>query len=409
MEQVEWFAVAFSRIVDNIGEALAGKEREIRLVVIGLLSGGHVLIEDTPGTGKSIIARALSSSFEGTTARVEFHPDLVAADLVGQTAYDAAKSESTFRAGPVFSNIVLVDRMNQGAPQVQTALLEIMADRRVTVDATPRELPQPFFVIATQNPASTAAPYPLAGEQLDRFMLRLSLGYPDDATVIELLTDPAALRTPDIIFSEGVAIAMIQLTSDVHLDPAIAEYINRIVKATQRHEALRAGASMRGALALARAARTLAMSRGRQYVIPEDVAELAVPVLAHRLTPKEAEAGRAHTQTTEQIIERILLDITPPVQRDVGSAAAATPPPDAKPEPKSEPKPEPKPEAGGRDTESEMVEAIENRFERYADNPTKGTLDELYVMIGALKILGFEKSYATARERLRKLDPPPEA
>jgi MoxR-like ATPase len=315
-EQADWFADAFGKLVDNIDQAILGKEHVIRLVVTALLSDGHVLLEDFPGTGKTVLAKALANTLDGTNSRIQFTPDLLPSDVTGVTIYDQGKGLFEFHKGPIFASIVLADEINRASPKTQSALLEVMEEGRVTVDGVSHEVGSPFMVIATQNPVEQAGTYTLPEAQLDRFLIKTSLGYPDHDTAVRLLLDAsnrnrAAGITP-IIASSSVT-TMAQLASQVFVDAAVLGYLNEIVAATRTDASSVLGVSMRGALALARIAKTWALSQGRTYVTPDDIRDLAEPVLAHRIIV-DPEADFAGV-TAEDIVARILADSTPPAYR----------------------------------------------------------------------------------------------
>ncbi|MFB6609444.1 AAA family ATPase [Agromyces sp. NPDC056379] len=315
-EQADWFADAFAKLVDNVDQAILGKREVIRLVVMALLSDGHVLLEDVPGTGKTVLAKALANTLDGSNSRIQFTPDLLPSDVTGVTIYDQGKGVFEFHKGPIFASIVLADEINRASPKTQSALLEVMEEGRVTVDGVSHDVGRPFMVIATQNPVEQAGTYTLPEAQLDRFLIKTSLGYPDHNTAVALLLDSSnrarASKVSPIIAPGSVA-AMAQLASEVFVDASVLAYLNHIVTATRSHKDSTLGVSMRGALALARAVKTWALSQGRTYVTPDDVRELAVPVLAHRIIvdPESDFAG----VTAEDIVSRVLVDIEPPAYR----------------------------------------------------------------------------------------------
>lgn len=315
-EQADWFADAFNRLVANIDQAILGKDHVIRLVVMALLSDGHVLLEDYPGTGKTVLAKALANTLDGSNSRIQFTPDLLPSDVTGVTIYDQGKGVFEFHKGPIFSSIVLADEINRASPKTQSALLEVMEEGRVTVDGVGYEVGSPFMVIATQNPIEQAGTYSLPEAQLDRFLVKTSLGYPDQATALALLMDSSnrarASKVGPIIASSSVS-TMAELAAEVFVDVAVLGYLNEIVAATREDSTVALGVSMRGALALARAIKTWAISQGRGYATPDDVRALAVPVLSHRIIvdPESAFAG----VTAEQIVNRIVADTPPPSYR----------------------------------------------------------------------------------------------
>ncbi|MBW9111032.1 MoxR family ATPase [Microbacterium trichothecenolyticum] len=313
--QADWFAQTFGQIADNVERAVLGKRHVVELVLTAMLSDGHVLLEDVPGTGKTSLARAMAQSVQGTNTRIQFTPDLLPSDITGLSVYDQKEGVFEFHAGPIFANIVLADEINRASPKTQSALLEVMEEGRVTIDGVSREAGVPFLVLATQNPVEQAGTYRLPEAQLDRFMMRTSLGYPDHAATVRIL-DGAAVATAELspIITPQALVGMADLAADVYVDALVLDYIARLVDSTRTADEVRLGVSIRGALALTRAVRTRAASQGRTYATPDDVKTLAVPVLSHRLIlHPEAEFDGV---TPETVVGQVLLDVAPPSRRE---------------------------------------------------------------------------------------------
>ncbi|MFA0754340.1 MAG: hypothetical protein IMHGJWDQ_002126, partial [Candidatus Fervidibacter sp.] len=291
------------QVAEVIERVILGKTHSVRLAVTALFAGGHLLIEDIPGVGKTTLAKALARCIGGTFKRIQFTPDLLPSDITGTTVYNQKTGEFTFRAGAIFANIVLADEINRSPPRTQAALLEAMEEGQVSVDGVTYALPQPFFVIATQNPIERHGTYPLPEAQLDRFLMQVRLGYPqpeEEATILQqqLITHPLEQLHP-ILDSETVLQIQRQVRL-VRITPALRRYIVQIVNATRNHSAVALGASPRGSLGLMRAGQAWALLHGREFVTPDDIKAVAVAVLAHRLILK-AEA-QARGFSSEQIV-----------------------------------------------------------------------------------------------------------
>ena len=274
------------RIIGNIEKVVIGKRQEIILALVAYLSEGHILLEDVPGTGKTLLARSVAATVGGSNSRIQFTPDLLPSDVTGVMTYDQRSNEFEFKRGPIFHSIVLADEINRASPKTQSALLEVMEEGHVTVDGITHDVPRPFMVIATQNPIEQAGTYRLPEAQLDRFLMKTSVGYPDAAATEELLMnskirDRASLVEP--IMKMELVTEMSRIADEVYVDRAVISYVRQLAEASRDAEHVRLGISARGCLALIRVAKTWAAAAGRSHVVPEDVAELAHPVLSHRL------------------------------------------------------------------------------------------------------------------------------
>jgi MoxR-like ATPase len=315
-EQSAWFAETFDALVANVGQAVLGKDHVVRLALTCMLAEGHLLLEDAPGTGKTSLAKAIAATVQGTHSRIQFTPDLLPSDVTGVTIYDQNTHRFEFHEGPVFASVVLADEINRASPKTQSALLEVMEESKVTVDKVSHSVGRPFMVIATQNPIEQAGTYRLPEAQLDRFLMKTSLGYPDHASTVEILAgsaerDRTAHLTPTI--TTTAVGDMAHLAATVHTDGAVLDYVARLTEATRTDPQTALGASVRGALALVRCGKVWAASQGRTYVIPDDVKLLVPPVLEHRIILEtEAEFAGA---TARQVLSRILAETPPPAAR----------------------------------------------------------------------------------------------
>ena len=308
------FAARFHEIEANVEQVVRGKHQEIRLALTTMIAEGHLLIEDVPGVGKTMLAKAIARSVDCSFRRIQFTPDLLPTDITGVNVFNQEQRDFEFKPGAVFANIVLGDEINRASPKTQSALLECMEERQVTVDTETYQLGTPFMVIATQNPIEHEGTYPLPEAQLDRFMLRLSIGYPSPEVEAEILaTHSAGAPLGDIgpvTDAPGVA-EMIMQAREVHVAPTLRRYIVDLIEATRHHGDIYLGASPRAALMILRAARAMAAADERDYVIPDDVKALAVPALAHRIivTADAVMSGRG----PEVILQEILAEVAVPV------------------------------------------------------------------------------------------------
>jgi len=315
-EQARWFGENFANLVANVERVIMGKTEAVRLAVTCMLAEGHLLLEDYPGTGKTTLARAIAQSVQGTNSRIQFTPDLLPSDVTGVTIFDQKSGEFEFHQGPIFASIVLADEINRASPKTQSALLEVMEEARVTVDGKSYQVGQPFMVIATQNPIEQAGTYRLPEAQLDRFLMKTTLGYPDhDATMRILATGgsrPRSTALPAVLSTSQVA-EMAQLAASVHIESAVFDYIARLTEATRHADDVRLGVSVRGALALVRSTRVWAASLGRHFVVPDDVKMLAIPCLAHRLI-LDPEAEFNGVQAVD-VMAAVVGSVPPPTER----------------------------------------------------------------------------------------------
>lgn len=296
------------RLTQNLSQTIVGKSEAIRLVLVALLSGGHALLEDVPGVGKTLLAKSLAKSIDGRFQRLQCTPDLLPTDVTGTNIWNPRSGEFEFMAGPVFTNILLTDEINRATPRTQSALLEVMEEHQVTVDGTSRTVPSPFFVIATQNPIEYQGTFPLPEAQMDRFALSLSLGYPTEAEELQMLQRPQGGHTvedlqPCITLSEVQSLQ--NLCRQVRVEATLQQYMLSLVRATRQDEEVRLGVSPRGAVALQKGVQALAFLENRDYVIPDDIKELAPHVLAHRMIP-------AGGRRTKAIVARLLRSVPIP-------------------------------------------------------------------------------------------------
>jgi MoxR-like ATPase len=306
---------ALQRLRDNVGSVLLGKPEVIELALVTLLADGHLLIEDVPGIGKTLLAKALARSLGCSFHRIQFTPDLLPSDLLGTSVFHQGTGAFIFQPGPLFAQVVLADEINRATPRTQSALLEAMSDRQVSMDGQTRPLGPPFFVLATQNPYEFEGTYPLPESQLDRFLLRLKIGYPDRLAEKQILKghrdgEPVEKLQPVLGTEEVVALQ--ESVRQVRVDETLSDYLLDLVSATRGHAGVYLGGSTRAALSLYRAAQGLALISGRDYVVPDDIKRLAVPVLAHRILPRGARHSGSG-DAAEEIIHEVVAQTPVPV------------------------------------------------------------------------------------------------
>ena len=313
MKETQSATTIAREIVDNVSKVIVGKQPVIKQALAAVIAKGHILIEDVPGVGKTMLAKSISSSIGCSFKRIQFTPDLLPSDIVGVSIYNQSTREFQFRPGPVMAQIVLVDEINRATPKTQSALLEAMEELQVSVDGVTRPLEQPFIVMATQNPIEYEGTFPLPEAQLDRFLMRISLGYPsftDELSVIEQQEKTHPIDELEAVASPEDVIKLQKAAQNVYVDTAVREYIVGLIEATRNHEDVFLGASPRASLGMFRAVRGMAILRDRDYAIPDDVKELAYAVLAHRLILSPA--ARMRGLHTEQVIDGLLESVAVP-------------------------------------------------------------------------------------------------
>lgn len=306
------------RLIREIETVIVGKRHAVELVVIGLLSNGHILIEDIPGVGKTMLAKALAKALGATYRRIQFTPDLLPADITGTSIYNQKTGEFVFREGPVFTNVLLADEINRATPKTQSSLLECMEEFQVTADGITRPLMRPFLVLATENPIEYRGTYPLPEAQLDRFLMRIEIGYPTLEQEVEVLNRQIKehpIHSVRPVVSREEVLEMQEQVKEVHIDPSLKEYLVKVVAATRQHSKLSLGASPRASLGLMRTSQARAVLEGRDYVIPDDVKAMAPPVLCHRVVLKPGVAGagsRERQARALQVVQEVLEQVPVP-------------------------------------------------------------------------------------------------
>lgn len=303
------------RIKENVGQVIVGKDETIELLLVTLLCEGHALLEDVPGIGKTTLAKAMAKSLGISFQRIQFTPDLLPSDITGVSVFDQRTGEFEYRAGPLLAQIVLADEINRAGPRTQSALLEAMEERQVTIDGVTHLLPRPFLVVATQNPVELEGTFPLPEAQVDRFLMRIALGYPDENGERAILrrfreNNPLTLLAP--VTSATEILGLQEAVRHVYVHPAVEEYIVRLTRATRASDTIQLGVSPRGSLALYRTAQGLAAIQGRAFVLPDDVKQLLTPVLEHRLIPTSQ--ARARGRSVREILQELAARVPVPVE-----------------------------------------------------------------------------------------------
>ena len=311
-------ATTAEKVIQNVERVIVGKHAEVELTLVALLSNGHILLEDVPGTGKTMLAKSLARSLGCSFKRIQFTPDLLPSDVTGVSIYNQKTTEFEYRPGPVSAQVILADEINRATPKTQSALLEAMEEQQVTVDGTSYQLPDPFLVLATENPIEYEGTFPLPEAQLDRFLLRLSLGYPDkqdEITILETQQEVHPLEALGQVVDAAELVHAQSAVKAIYVDRLVSEYIVNITAATREHEDIYLGASPRGSLGVYRASQARAAMQGREYVTPDDVKAVAVSVLSHRLILNAA--ARMRQVTTEDLLAGILSRVVVPGARAV--------------------------------------------------------------------------------------------
>ena len=314
---------AADRVRENVGKVIVGKAPVVDLLLVALFAQGHVLLEDVPGIGKTTLAKSLARSLGASFQRIQFTPDLLPSDVTGVSVFNQKTGDFEFRPGPVMSQILLADEINRSSPRTQSSLLEVMQEGQVTVDGVTRAVPRPFLVLATQNPIELEGTFPLPEAQIDRFLIRLELGYPrldEERAIIRRFRQDDPYETLEPVLSAEEILHLSSVCRQVYLHPVVEDYLLELVRRTREEDGLALGASPRGSLAMMRTGQALAALRGRHYVRPDDLQELALPVLAHRLIPSVR--TRLRGRAGKEIVSEILAQVPVPVEEDWSSEAA---------------------------------------------------------------------------------------